>query len=123
METFDGEISMENLENLIKLGRFRKNKVDLLTLSACDSGVGDERAAMGLGGIALKAGVKSSLATLWYINDQAATKVVTVFYSHYGKKGISKARALQKAHIAMIKSEKFNHPAYWAPFLLIGDWR
>ncbi len=123
METFDGEISMENLENLIKLGRFRNNKVDLLTLSACDSGVGDERAAMGLGGVALKAGVKSSLATLWYINDQAATKVVTVFYSHYGKEGISKARALQKAHITMIKSEKFNHPAYWAPFLLIGDWR
>lgn len=122
LETYSGKLSMETLEELIKLGRFREKPVELLTLSACESAIGDERAALGLGGVALKAGVKSAVATLWVINDLSASTAITFFYNQLSMPGISRAEALRQAQINMIHSSQFKHPAYWAPFLLIGDW-
>lgn len=122
LQTYDSRLTMNRLNGLLRLGRFRKQPVELLTLSACQTALGDERAALGLGGIALKAGAKSAVATLWFIDDQAATKVMTEFYRQLYLGNASKAQALQHAQIKLIQSREYRHPAFWAPFLLIGNW-
>ncbi|MCP4106883.1 MAG: CHAT domain-containing protein, partial [Desulfobacteraceae bacterium] len=121
--TYDGKLTINGLEKLINIGRFRDEQVNLLTLSACDTAMGDELAALGLGGIALKAGVKSAIATLWHIDDKAASMVITEFYRGLGKPGQSKAEALQNAQKKLISNSEYNHPAYWSPFLMIGNWK
>ncbi|MDH5473512.1 MAG: CHAT domain-containing protein [Gammaproteobacteria bacterium] len=120
--TYDGKINMDSLENYMASTTYLKNPVELLTLSACQTAVGDDKAALGLGGIAVKAGARSALATLWYINDQASSLLIRDFYNNLKDSGISKAKALQMAQLAMIKDPRFKHPSYWAPFILIGNW-
>ena len=120
--TYDGKINMDSLEKYMTSTKFRINPVELLTLSACQTAMGDDKAALGLGGIAVKAGARSALATLWYINDQASSLLIKDFYVNLKDESLSKARALQSAQISMIKDPRYKHPSYWAPFLLIGNW-
>lgn len=122
LKTHDGKITMEDLRQLMAITRFRDHPVSLLTLGSCQTALGDERAALGLGGVALKAGVRSSLATLWLVSDKAASMVTTGFYRQLLTRGVSKARALQSAQKQLIRDPLLNHPAFWAPFLLIGAW-
>jgi CHAT domain-containing protein len=119
---YDGQLTMDDLEAAIKFGERREKALELLILSACETASGDDRAALGLAGVALKAGARSALATLWYINDQAAGDLVTNFHEavHSGK--VSKAHALQEAQRALAADPRYAHPAFWAPFLLIGNW-
>ena len=119
---FDGRLDMDNLERVIKFSRFRDEPVELLTLSACRTAAGDERAALGLAGVAVKAGARSALATLWYINDQASSELVAEFYRRLADPQLSKARALQQAQQAIMRDARYRHPGFWAPFLLIGNW-
>jgi len=119
---YDGRLSMDGLEGVMKLARFRDDPVELLTLSACRTAAGDDRAALGIAGVAVKAGARSALATLWYVNDQASSMLVTDFYRQLREPGVSKAKALAIAQRAVIADERFRHPGYWAPFLLIGNW-
>jgi CHAT domain-containing protein len=120
--TFDGKLDMDGLERVMKLSRFREEPVELLTLSACRTAAGDDRAALGLAGIAIKAGARSALATLWYINDEASSVLVTEFYRGLSKPAYSKARALQEAQQSLLRDGRYRHPGYWSPFLLIGNW-
>jgi CHAT domain-containing protein len=120
--TYDDKLSMDALQRDIGMTRYRDNPVELLTLSACQTAAGDDRAALGLAGVALKAGARSALATLWSVNDKAAALLVTDFYRELQGPAISKARALQKAQLALIHDQRYRHPGYWSPFLLIGDW-
>jgi CHAT domain-containing protein len=119
---YDGAISLDDLEGSIKLARFRDLGLELLTLSACQTAVGDDRAALGMAGLALKAGARSVLATLWFISDEASGQLVVEFYKQLQDGSLSKARALQAAQIKLIGDPLLGHPAYWAPFLLIGNW-
>jgi CHAT domain-containing protein len=119
---YDGRLSMDGLEGVMKLARFRDDPVELLTLSACRTAAGDDRAALGIAGVAVKAGARSALATLWYVNDEASSRLVTDFYRQLRQPGASKAKALAAAQRAVIADERFRHPGYWAPFLLIGNW-
>jgi CHAT domain-containing protein len=118
----DGKLTMDGLEQVMRLVRFRDDPVELLTLSACRTAAGDERATLGLAGVAVKAGARSALATLWYVNDQASSVLVTDFYKQLRDSDISKAKALQNAQRGLITDGRFRHPIYWAPFLLIGNW-
>ncbi len=120
--TFEDKLNMNNLEQLIGLSRFRNNPVELLTLSACQTAAGDDRAALGLAGIAVKAGARSAVATLWFINDQAAADLVSEFYRQLKKTKSSKAQALKNAQVHLIKETPYSHPYFWSPFLLIGNW-
>jgi CHAT domain-containing protein len=120
--TYDGRMTMDALERFIKLSRFRVEPVELLTLSACETAVGDERAALGLAGVAIKAGARSALASLWLINDEAAAELVTEFYADLKDGNTSKAKALQRAQVTMLNDLRYRYPIYWAPFLLIGNW-
>ena len=121
--TWDGRMTMDVLERLMKSGRLRDEPVELLTLSACRTAAGDDRAALGLAGVAVKAGARSALATLWYINDEASSELVTGFYRALAAGAPSKAHALQAAQERLLSEPRYRHPGYWAPFLLIGNWQ
>lgn len=119
--TYDDKITMNRLEQLIRLSELRNEPMDLLTLSACQTAVGDDQAALGVAGIAIKAGARSALATLWFIDDRATTLLITEFYRQLQNNKFSKAKALQNAQKNLLKNSHYQHPIYWAPFLLIGN--
>jgi len=119
---FDGQLNMDDLEANIKFGERRDNPLELLILSACETASGDDRAALGLAGVALKSGARSALATLWYISDQASGDLVVSFHRSLQSGKLSRAHALQEAQRSLAADPRYAHPAYWAPFLLIGNW-
>ncbi|SEH07371.1 CHAT domain-containing protein [Candidatus Venteria ishoeyi] len=120
--TYHDKLTMNKLETLLGLGSIRKQPVELLTLSACQTAVGDERAALGLAGVAIRAGARSALASLWFVNDEATSKLIVEFYRQLQQPNTSKAQALRKAQLALLKQRMFRHPAFWGAFLLIGNW-
>ena len=119
---YDGQLTLDDLENSIKLARFREPGLELLVLSACQTAFGDDRAALGLAGLALKAGARSAVATLWSVSDEAADPLMVDFYRRLQAGTMSKAQALQGAQLSMLADPLLSHPAYWAPFMLIGNW-
>jgi CHAT domain-containing protein len=120
--TFDGRLGLERLARLVGQTELRPRPLELLVLSACDTAVGDERAALGLAGVAVRAGARSALATLWPVNDRAAAQLIAEFYRQIAAPGVSRARALQRAQTDRIRSQEHGHPAFWSPFLLISNW-
>jgi len=121
--THHGKLTMDNLEQYIGLSQIRVDQpVELLTLSACQTAAGDEWAGLGLAGVAIKAGARSALATLWYVNDQVTSELITKFYHRLGEPDTTKAKALQQAQLEILADMRYRHPAYWSPYLLIGNW-
>jgi CHAT domain-containing protein len=113
---------MDRLNEVIGLLRFRKEPLELLTLSACDTAAGDDRAALGLAGIAIKAGARSALATLWSVNDVASAHLVEAFYHELKEPTVSRAAALRRAQMKVLADPRYDHPGFWSPFLLINNW-
>ena len=120
--TYDKKLTMDRLGELIGLFQFRRIPLDLLTLSACETAAGDERSALGLAGVAVKAGARSALATLWFISDQASSNLINQFYIRLKAGSLSKAQALREAQVTLLDHPIYRHPGYWAPFLLINNW-
>lgn len=120
--TYDGRLPMDRLAALVGTTRFRERGLELLTLSACETASGDDRAALGLAGVALRAGARSALATLWSVDDKVSAELLTVFYTGLSDASVSRAGALQRAQIKMLLSQSYKHPGYWSPFLLISSW-
>ncbi len=116
------KLTINNLEKIMLTRRYQNSPLDLLVLSACQTATGDERAALGLAGVAVKAGVRSAVATLWFISDAATAQLIEKFYQQLKLPSVSKAQALQQAQLKLIKSKRYKHPNYWAPFILIGNW-
>ncbi|MDM8569483.1 CHAT domain-containing protein, partial [Thiotrichales bacterium HSG1] len=96
--TYDNKMTMDKLQNIIGLGRFRDKPLEMLTLSACKTAVGDDKAALGLAGVAIKAGARSAIATLWFVDDEGTSLAISDFYEELlNNSGLSKAKALQNA--------------------------
>jgi CHAT domain-containing protein len=150
-------LTLETLNNTSDLFK----GVELLTLSACETGIGEEseRGAEieGFGVMAQKQGAKAVLATLWNVADGSTGRLMREFYRlRASKPGITKAEALQQAQLSLLRgpSQKgkpgtrgqrlsaaadatasnppkfkpefgkpYSHPYYWAPFILIGNWK
>lgn len=119
---YDDKLTMDKLQSTIASRQFQQEPLELLVLSACQTAAGDDRAALGLAGVALNAGARSALATLWFVNDESTSRMITDFYRQLSTSSSSKAEALQKAQLALIRDPRFSHPSFWAPFLLIGNW-
>jgi CHAT domain-containing protein len=120
---YDGKMTMDRLEEYVGLLRFREDPLALITMSACETAAGDDRAALGLAGVAIKAGARSALASLWFLDDQASSELVTEFYQQLHDDSVaSTAMALQRAQIRFLEHPEYNHPAYWAAFLLLNNW-
>ena len=120
--TWDEKIKVKEFEDLL---RFRQqgdaNPIELLVLSACQTAAGDKRAALGLAGVAVRSGARSTLATLWSVKDQSTAQLMSEFYQELSK-GVRKAEALRTAQLKLFKQAKYQHPFYWAPFVLVGNW-
>lgn len=98
-------------------------KADLVTLSACETGLG--RFALGEGIVGLTrafiyAGAKNLLVSQWQVSDESTAKLMVDFYQHL-LSGEGKTQSLREAKLALIKDPKFTQPYYWAPFVLIGQ--
>ncbi|WP_255552754.1 CHAT domain-containing protein [[Phormidium] sp. ETS-05] len=140
----DQKLTLDRLSEL----RLYDPPVDLLVLSACHR-CGDEQSELGFAGLAVQAGVKTALASLWYVSDEGTLTLMTEFY-HILKQAPIKAEALRQAQIAMIKNQariengnlilensnqtiplppelanqhhpNLQHPYYWAAFTMIGS--
>jgi len=121
--TFDTKLTLNDLESSIRPSQYRGRPIELLVLSACQTAAGDDRAALGLAGVAVKAGARSALASLWFVNDQSTSALTTEFYQQLRlKPPISKARALQAAQLKLLGDRRYRHPCYWSPYLIIGNW-
>ncbi|MGF1528227.1 MAG: CHAT domain-containing protein, partial [Candidatus Competibacterales bacterium] len=148
---YNERLTLGALRRLLAPNRVRRDPVALLTLSACETARGDDRAPLGLAGIALAAGAQSVVASLWAVEDQATAALMAVFYRQL-KAGQSRGEALRTAQLALLQGEAEGtlprgfvldpapgeppapgergigiagdvHPFYWAPFLLMGSWR
>lgn len=98
---------------------------DLVTLSACDSGLGRELGGEGLVGLTRAfqyAGARSVLASLWSVSDESTSALMQHFYRSL-RSGRSRDEALRSAQAALLRSRGFSHPYYWAGFQLTGDGR
>lgn len=116
--TYENVLSLGALEQL--LGQEGRPPLDLLMLSACQTAAGDERAALGLAGVAIQAGARSAVASLWFISDAATAELVATFYDGLLGGGLNKAEALRQAQLQLLRQDRFSAPTYWAPYLLVG---
>lgn len=95
--------------------------LELVVLSACETAQGDRRAILGLAGIAVRAGSRSTLSTLWRADDGANTQLMDSFYQGL-QNGLSKAQSLQNAQQTLLTNGGYPAPYYWAPYVLVGNW-
>lgn len=146
IQLYDSRLNINELRNL-NLGSF---DVDLLVLSACNTAFGNELAELGFAGLAVQAGVRSALGSVWQVSDTGTLALMTEFYQQLQNQTI-KAEALRQAQLSMLKGdtvkstngevintpskeisltdlpevsrqgEDFSHPFYWAPFTMIGN--
>ena len=120
--TYDGKLNMDELHAMIAQARFRDEPIELLTLSACQTAVGDDRAILGLAGVALRAGARSALATLWFIDDAATAQLISEFYQQLKVPDTSRAEALRQAQLKLLKDRQYRHPFFWAAFQMLNTW-
>jgi filamentous hemagglutinin family protein len=143
IQLFDTQLKLNQLRQL----GWNNPPVELLVLSACRTAVGDEDAELGFAGLAVQAGVKSAVASLWYVSDEGTLGLMTEFYRQL-KVAPIKAQALRDAQLAMMKGQvrlsrghlhesgeklplppelaklgdkSLEHPYYWAAFTMIGS--
>lgn len=147
IQFWDSQLSMAQLRQL----RLFQPPTELMTLSACRTAVGDTNAELGFAGLSLQAGVKSSVASLWYVSDEGTLALMTEFYDRLRTAPI-KAEALRQAQLAMIHRQvriegnqlrllnqgeelsiplpqevqagggrQLSHPYFWAGFTMIGS--
>lgn len=119
--TYDRKLNMNQLEALLRPKQLAAEPVELLTLSACQTAEGDDRSPLGLSGVALKSGARSALGSLWPVSDEAAQRLIPLFYQRL-LAGEDKAHALQQAQRALLAESRFAEPNLWAAFILIGNW-
>lgn len=120
---WDKQINVNELNELLRSSeQVRREPIELLVLSACETAAGDQRAALGLAGVAVQAGARSTLASLWSLDDESTATFIGKFYDQLIDQKMPKAKALQQAQIALLDDRDFRHPAHWSAFVLVGNW-
>lgn len=126
-ETFvlawDKPIKINELKDLLRSReQTTPEPIELLVLSACETAEGDKRAALGLAGVAIQAGARSTLASLWSLDDESGARLVGQFYKELATKQVTKAEALRQAQLSLLKDPDYRHPVHWAAYVLLGNW-
>lgn len=139
IQLWDTKVRMDQVDEL----GFDNYPIDLLVLSSCRTAIGDGKTKFGFAGMAIHAGVRAVLASLWYVNDEATTALMTSFYQQL-KTASTKSEALREAQLQMLKgkikppkasttrgygvilkeqptSRNYSHPYFWAAFTMIGN--
>jgi CHAT domain-containing protein/Tfp pilus assembly protein PilF len=115
----DGFLQASEIFNL-------KLNADLVVLSACQTGLGKLVRGEGMVGLTrafMYAGTPSVVVSLWSVSDFSTSILMGEFYKNLIKNNLTKTDALRKAQLSLIGDPKYSHPFYWAPFILVGDWR
>ncbi|MDJ0590922.1 MAG: CHAT domain-containing protein [Pleurocapsa sp. MO_226.B13] len=121
--TWDDRINVRDLDQLLQARDFAEDiPIELLILSACQTATGDKQAALGLAGVAVRSGARSTLATLWSIQDDSTAELMTQFYRALQTPEITKAKALREAQLKLLRNPRYQHPFYWSAFVLVGNW-
>lgn len=120
---YQERIAANTLSDLIQLGsRSGVRPLELLVLSACETASGDNRAVLGLAGLAARTGTRSVLSTLWVAQDIPNTEFMARFYEAIAQPGTTKAKAVRQAQLALIQNSGQTTPHIWANYVLIGNW-
>jgi CHAT domain-containing protein len=121
--TADGKLKIEDFDQLFSSQKQNsKQKIDLLILSACQTATGNDQAVLGIAGTIVQAGASSAIASLWDLDDEASVPFIKELYQHLGQPNISRAEALRLAQLSLLKNPNYDHPRYWAPYVLVGSW-
>ncbi|MEB3218850.1 MAG: CHAT domain-containing protein [Nostocales cyanobacterium 94392] len=121
--TWDNRLDVKELSDILQSREQRNtNPIELLVLSACKTASGDKRAPLGLAGVAVRSGARSTIASLWAVDDESTSQMMVNFYEQLNQPGVTKAEALRSAQIKVLQQSKFQHPYYWAAFVLVGNW-
>lgn len=110
-----------SLDGFSEFFRLNHRKLDLLVLSACETAQGDNRAILGLAGIAIQSGARSTIAGLWQIDDTSTVPLMIRFYEQLKRPGNTKVQALRHAQVESMSDR--GHPSWWAPYVIVGNWR
>jgi CHAT domain-containing protein len=97
------------------------SSIELLVLSACSTAQGDNRAVLGLAGIAVQAGARSVISTLWEAQDLPNTQLMVRFYQELLDPSTTRAAALRKAQLQLL-AQGYSTPHVWATYVLVGNW-
>lgn len=123
----DGPINVTQFDQLLRSRDItRPEAIQLLVLSACQTATNDNRATLGLAGFAVRAGARSTLASLRNVSDESTPLLVQAFYQalNHPQERVTKAEALRRAQVALLKGPRrtYQAPQYWAAYVLIGNW-
>ena len=150
IQLWDQKLNLDQLKELSQRLKWNKDpKVEMLVLSACRTALGNQQAELGFSGLAVQAGVKSVLGSLWYVSDQGSLALITKFYEQLKLTSL-RSESLRQAQIGMLKGEvritdkylylspenrialspelanldsiNLSHPYYWSAFTMIGNW-
>ena len=122
--TWDQKVNVKEFDRLLRARTGeRQQPIELLVLSACETASGDNRAALGLAGAAIRSGARSTAATLWQVNDESTAIFMAEFYKQLASSKTSKAEALRNAQLTLLKNPDYQNPYFWAPFVLVGNWQ
>ncbi|NJN85460.1 MAG: CHAT domain-containing protein [Leptolyngbyaceae cyanobacterium SL_7_1] len=112
--TWDQRVDIDQLSGLLRRrDQTTAAPIELLVLSACETAAGDRRAALGLAGMAVRSGARSTVASLWTVNDQATAALMEQFYQALTQPANqTRANALRQAQLKLLET-----PGYRAPFI------
>ena len=118
--TYDRNLKLGDFQSMLSNDKIKKSPIDLLTLSACQTAAGDDRALLGFSGMAIKTNALSAIGSLWSVNDEATASLMKAFYADLSTH--PKAQALRQAQLTLLADKELKHPHYWSPFILVGQW-
>lgn len=120
----DGAINVTQFDSLLRRrDESRSQTLEMLVLSACQTAAGDNRATLGLAGVSVKAGARSTLASLWHVDDNSTAILMGEFYRELANTKVTKAEALRRAQVTLLKNyPNYERPGFWAPYVLVGNW-
>ncbi|OUC11580.1 MAG: hypothetical protein B0A82_27230 [Alkalinema sp. CACIAM 70d] len=122
--TWDGPLNIKELSELLKAREGTTDQaINLLVLSACETAAGDDRSVLGLAGLAVKSGARSTVASLWPVKDKVASRLMKIFYQQLKQPQMTKAEALRQAQLELIRETDFKHPFFWSSFVIVGHWQ
>ncbi|XQQ05833.1 MAG: CHAT domain-containing protein [Leptolyngbya sp. IPPAS B-1204] len=120
---WDRPINVNELSNLLQAEEINSpDPIELLVLSACRTAAGDRRAALGMAGVAVRAGARSTIASLWNLDDGSGAVLMEQFYQTLVQNRLSKAEALRQAQLSLLRDPQYGAPRFWAPYVLLGNW-
>ncbi|MBE9144287.1 CHAT domain-containing protein [Planktothrix mougeotii] len=119
--TWETLLKAKKFDHLLRLrDSINSTAIELLVLSACQTAAGDKRATLGLAGIAVRAGARSTLATLWSVDDKSTTKLMSLFYQQLANSNVGLAEALRRAQLSLL--DEYEIPYFWSPYIVVGNW-